>query len=253
VLEGLQYNEGHLCYGNRGDTLGNSVTVLKNADGTDINTEVFPPAWFSYPFGDGVGYALIYSDNETLKYYDLTSNTSGVLSDLPAGADMPVVVNHWSGDSFLFYRFNNGGTYRLHVARLDFSNTYVVNASGLTFATAAPFGTAGTSTGTLNAVHMVVDDTDNVEYYDVSSMLDIMLYTNRAGDNITNLYFEISPDPTDPPVLSTHFWFSPLLHFVDGNIGSPVTSVLSPGVPWSGDDEDATMYHAQRVTFDWVP
>jgi hypothetical protein len=253
VLEGLQYNEGQLCYRNRGDTLGSSVAVLQNADGTDIDTEIFPPAWFSYPFGGGVGYALIYSDNETLKYYDLTSNTGGVLSDLPTGADMPVVVNHWSGDSFLFYRYNNGGTYRLHVARLNFgiTNTYIVNANGLTFATAEQFSDAGTNGGTLNPVHMVVDGTNNVQYYDVSQLLDIMLYTDLTGYNITNLYTDA--DPVVTPNLTTQFWGSPLLHFVDGNVGSPVTTLSTDGVPWSGDDEDPTMYHAQRVTFDWVP
>jgi hypothetical protein len=266
-LVGIHFNEGHLCYRNRGDILGNSVTILKSADGTDINTEIFPPAWFSYPLGDGIGYALIYSDNETLKYYDLTSNIGGVLSDLPVGADMPVVVNHWTGDSFLFYRFDtntnplNPPAYRLHVARLELGNTYLVDTDsgniipdGLTFATAAPFGTAGTSAAPdAEGVHMVVDSTNSVEYYDVSPMLDIMLYTNIAGDNITNLYFEASPDPTDPPLLDIHFWSSPLLHFVDGNIGSPLEIIGSFGNEWTGDDSDPTMYHAQRVTFDWVP
>jgi hypothetical protein len=175
-------------------------------------------------------------------------------NDLVGLADMPVVVNHWSGDSFLFYRFDtntnplNPPAYRLHVARLDFSNTYVVNASGLTFATAAQFGAVDPS----NGVHVVVGDTVGVQYYDVSQMLDIMMYKDFSGQMLTNVYFEAAP--TVSPVLTSHVWSSPtadLVHFVDGNIGSPINSTYD--IPWSGDDEDPTMYHVQRVTFDWVP
>lgn len=265
VDAGLPYNEGHLCYRNRGDTLGNTVTILLNTNGTDINTEIFPPAWFSYPYQDGVGFALIYAEGNTLKYYDLTSNTSGTIPNLPASqADMPVVINHWSGDSFLFYRFKNGATYELRVARLHFvsgdpGNTYMVDSNGLTFATApTSFGAAGSSGGTPNAVHMLVDNTSNVRYYDVSPMLDIMLYTDEEAHSLTNVYFEASPDPTDPPDLANDYWSGAVVHFVDGNIGSPaVATALGGGLPWSEDDVNAentpTMYHAQRVTFDWVP
>jgi hypothetical protein len=250
---GLEYNEGQLCYRNRGDTLGNSVTILRNTNGADIDTEVFPPAWFSYPYQDGIGLALIYAEDNTLKYYDLTSNTSDAIPNLPIGlADMPVVVNHWSGDSFLFYRYNNGGTYELRVARLQLNDTYTVDAEGLDFGFPQSFGAAEPAT----IRHAVVSGTTNVEYYDVSPMLDIMLYRNtpsfeRTGINLVNVYLGASATTT--PNLLTHTWTASLARSIDGNTGSPLLSADTPGAEWDGDEESATLYHAHRVTFDWVP
>ncbi|MDQ7034142.1 MAG: hypothetical protein Q9P01_04705 [Anaerolineae bacterium] len=219
-LQGYQLNQGALCYANRGDLIGNTTTIVDNS----IDS-IFPPAWLSYPYQNGQGFAIIYSDGGQLRYYDLTSNSSGVVADLPAGSDMPVIINHWSGDSYLFFRYDNGGTYELRVAKLELANTYIVNADGLTFAAATPFGAVGTS-GAPDALYMVVDGTANVEYYDVSQFLDIMLYADRAGYNTTNVNFAVAPNIA--PDILTNFWTAEANpHFLDGSVGNPTQDSYS--------------------------
>ena len=235
-LGGYQLNQGALCYANRGDLLANTVTVVDSS----IDS-IFPPAWFSYPYEDGIGFAIIYSDGGALRYYDLVSNTSNVVGDLTSGADMPVVVNHHTGDSYLFYRYDNGGTYQLRVAKLELGNTYT-NTGGLAFTS---FGAVGT------AEHKVVEDTSGVDYYDVSEFMDIMLYDDLAGFNTINVYF--SAAPTVEPDLATHTWAAAAEpHYVDGNIGNPTQDSLGFG-EWDGNNDTPTFLHAHRVTFDWVP
>jgi hypothetical protein len=245
-LGGYQLNEGALCYANRGDLRANTVTIVDNS----IDS-IFPPAWLSYPYQDGVGFAIIYSDGGQLRYYDLTSNTSGLVNDLPAGSDMPVVINHWTGDSYLFYRFDTGSSYELRVAKLELANTYSVDTVGLTFGP-TPFGAAGNSGGPTDALHMIVDDTADVDYYDVSQFLDIMLYDDLAGFNTTNIYFAAAPTDATPD-LSTDFWTAAAEpHFVDGNVGNPTQDSLGFG-EWDYVMTNPTFLHAHRVTFDWLP
>jgi hypothetical protein len=182
-------------------------------------------------------------------YHDLRTGGSGFIPDLPtSGADMPVIINHHSGDSYLFYRFDNAGTYDLRVALLEQGNTFTVNPTGLVF---SGIGAAGSS-GTPSPTHMIIDDTADVQYYDVSPFMDIMMYADLAGHNITNLYFDGAPEAV--PDLSAHFWTAaPGPHFVDGNIGNPTANYFTPSEQWDGSSSSATTLHAERVTFDWVP
>lgn len=245
-LQGYQLNQGALCYANRGDLIANTVTIVD-----DSIDSIFPPAWLSYPYQDGLGFAIIYSDGGQLKYYDLTSNSYGIVSDLPAGSDMPVIINHWSGDSYLFFRYDNAGTYELRVAKLELATTYIVNADGLTFSGATPFLGVGTS-GAPDALYMVVDDTTNVEYYDVSQFMDIMLYTDRTGYNTTNVNFAVAPDIS--PDIFAHFWTAEANpHFLDGSVGNPTQDSYFGTGEWDGNPLTPTFLHAHRVTFDWVP
>jgi hypothetical protein len=262
AANGYQFNEGNLCYANRGDLLANTVSVL------GIEKEIFPAAWLSYPYGNGVGYALVYAEyvyttpstrHEVLKYYDLNSNTFGTLGNLPQGADMPVVINHWSGDSFLFYRFDTGASYDLRVVKLELSDPVfvaaIVDANGINKAAieAIDFGAAGTSISSPDDYHMIVNDSADVDYYTVSPFLDIMLYKDLQGYNIQNLNFFLTSD--DYPDISgdgANNWTAGPIHFVDGNIGNPTSDTLLNTV-WDGNEANQTMLHAQRVTFDWLP
>jgi hypothetical protein len=235
---GYQLNQGALCYANRGDLIANTVTVVD----TSVDS-IFPPAWVSYPHGDGIGFAIIYSDGGRLMYYDLVSNAvPAVVADLPTGSDMPVIINHWTGNSYLFYRYDNNGVDELRVALLENGNTYTVGANGVSFTS---FGAVG------SAVHQVVAGTTGVQYYDVSQFLDIMLYTDLAGFNTTNVYFSAAPTAT--PDLATDVWAAAAEpHDVDGSVGNPTQSSDGFGV-WNGNMNVPTFLHAHRVTFDWVP
>ena len=263
VDAGLQFNEGAICVANR-LTLPNAlanITIIDPDPSTAgvLDAEIFPPAWFSYPYDNGQGFALIYTVDDTIRYYDLVSGTQGVVPGDSAGTtllgDMPVVINHFSDDSFLFYRTSD----QIQVARLADTVTYCSEEGDDTCTASGPdglsfdgfgFGGAGTTGGTLNANHMVVDNSTGVEYYDVSPLLDIMFYDDTEFD-LQNLLYNGAGIQA-----GSENWALGTNHFVDGNIGSP-TWQSGPGggvgIPWDGSDDTPTELHAHRVTFDWVP
>jgi len=234
--QGFLFNEGDICLVNRDDRGGNTLVRL------NVNTEIFPPAWLSYDADIGTAeieqaFLLIYAENNQLKFYDLGTGATGSIPDTGVASDMPVVVNHFSGDSFLFYRFDNSGTNELRVALLEYDP-----ASGF-----AALGAAGQTGGTTNPKHMIVDSSANVEYYDVSPLLDIMFYDSSFFD-FNNLDY----NGTNIIGAGGDNWASGTIHSVDSFIGNPNTVFFGGGL-WNGDESLATELHAHRATFDWIP
>lgn len=229
-----QENIGDICIHSRSDFSGNSLQRL------GVQTELFPPAWVEYSDGQ---YGLIYSENDVLKFQDLATNAAPItIGAAPITGDRPVVINYYNNagdiDNYLFYRDNAG----------DIQATFISNYDGTTM-------TLGSEVTVVDVTATSWTDATAVDYYDVSPLLDVMYYTFADQTLFTNLQLQFDDDnPLTPPVI-TDGWSVSGQHRVDGATGTPavVGGNNTPG-PWTPSDVNTeTDYHAQRITFDWIP
>ncbi len=234
AVSGYEYNEGNICVMNRDDTTGNSLTVIIPSGQMQTEAKIFPPTWYD-------DNTLIYAglSNHTLCpdqlcFYDFAGTTPhGVISQTEVTgddvADMPSVINHYGGTTYLFYRFydDSGDTYDLRAGDVMYNRVTAV--------------WSGSVTGALGASHVTISNTTGVDYYDVSHLLDVMFYEFGDDDFQT--------------MLNTGglAWNAPILHYVDSYAGSPITVIGGFGAIWNGDLNQPTELHAHRATIDWIP
>lgn len=221
-------NRGNICIQNRVDRGGDTLMRL------DVEAEIFPPAWVEYAPGQ---YGIIYSEGDVLKFYDLSTGTdTGFIGNSAQTGDMPIVINYYDSvsgqiDNILFFRDDSKDI------QVD-TVTYAAGDSEMQF---------GTRTE-------VRDDTNAIDYYDVSPTLDVMYYTFEDQTLFTNLNFDDNDnDPTDAPLLADG-WSVDQTHRVDGALAVPALNASDNSV-WTPDDEGnlPSFYSATRITFDWIP
>ena len=229
---GYQYNNGNICVVNAS---GGAIQTIIPSGAKSSYAEIFPPAWYDET-------TLVYAGNEQstvcpdeLCYYDMLTNTHGLV-DIQFGvngtstfANMPVIIRKSDTLSYLFYRRFTSSASELRMGEIVYSGG---SWSG------------GVLTTDINTPlqHEQVDNSDDVSYYDVSPMMDVMFY-GFGDEQFHNRYF-VDGNPFS--------WTTGEDHIVDGFIGYPTAGEFY-GV-WDGFDEtDATDFHAFRATFDWIP
>ena len=232
---GYQYNNGDICVINASG--GTIQTIIPNGAKSTF-TEVFPPAWYNET-------TLVYAGNtanticpDQLCYYDMLTNTHGLI-DIQYGvngsstfANMPVIIRKSSTLSYLFYR------------RFDNSNNTELRMGPIEYSGGAWSGGVVDSDINTPTQHEQVDSSSNVNYYDVSPMLDVMFY--GFGDNLFHNRYFVDGSPFS--------WTSGDGHIVDGFVGYPTVNLDNTDINWNGFTEDnGTDFHAFRATFDWLP
>lgn len=235
---GYEYNNGNLCITSAS---GGATRTIIPPGAASTYAEIFPPAWYNES-------TLVYAGNEdhpecpdSLCYVDLITGAHEelVVNGIDGNnnkANMPVIVRHYNGEEFLFYRYFTDSTSELRMGTLDY------DSAGNSWASSAVQSLAVGN----DELHELVDGTTGgVSYFDVSPMLDVMFY--KFGDTqFTNLYFEdLSPG---------YEWNQSEKHIVDGFIGYPMTD-LDTSTIWNGDELSGfgTDFHAYKATFDWIP
>lgn len=236
---GYEYNNGNLCITSA--TGGTSQTIIPPGAASTY-AEIFPPAWYDES-------TLVYAGNEDhptcpdqLCYYDFLTGVHDILTvDGIEGstnkANMPIIIRHYSGVNFLFYRQFTTSTSEIRMGTLVYDS-----------ASNSWSGGAIDSVVSSDELHELVDGTTGgVSYFDVSPMLDVMFY--EFGDTqFTNVYFEdLNPGPG-------YEWNQEDKHLIDGFIGYPMTD-LDTAIIWNGDELSGfgTDFHAYKATFDWIP
>jgi len=263
--EGYLYNNGDICIVNADDSRGDTAYNL------GVKSEIFPPAWLEYDVDDSTpglqaGYVIIYPDFDSgkLRYVDLYSELSGEVPVSAGGSDVldqPIVVdyshtasvdgttNALSIDSFLGYRFSDGGDPYLKVGSISYDPAGGF-AGGITNAVDGTTHVALEGTGT--------PDTTGVDYYDLSPSLDILFYYeyNYAIDNtLAPFQFHIFAHDDANPLTAPLTWnTSATSYFVDSVVGNPFAALDGFGAydPQT-NPLNLTELHANRMTFDWIP
>lgn len=224
---GWALNQGNLCIMDANGRNFRQVT-------TTNTVKIFPPAWFDNDVVIFAGSSTDTTCANDLCYYDFKQNQLGVVNtNLATGgnvADMPL-IQQFDGTTYLFYRFNNTVTTGLRVGTITYNGTAF--SGGIT----AGVPTANLHQNVGDDVNDVTFLITNVDYYDVSPTMNIVLY-QRGDSTLHNLYYTGNlgdwEDPANPIVT----------HRVDGFTGNP---------SWNGDPGIPTDLHALRATIDWIP
>jgi hypothetical protein len=253
-IEGYYYNNGNICIV---DASSGTVQTIIPPDATSTYAEIFPPTWYDET-------TLVYAGNtdngecpDQLCYYDMLTNTHGLLGDNKDGindgvndgvngvdgsstfANMPIIIRKSDSLSYLFYRYFTSGSSELRMGTIAYDSATGLWSGGVSSLTV--------NTAPADRYHEQIDTTGDSEkdihYYDVSPMLDVMYY--GFGDyQFHNLYL------MDGTPFS---WTQGDDHSVDGFIGYPTINEYNN--VWDGFDEltAGTDFHAFRATFDWLP
>ncbi len=224
-ISGYTFNEGYLCLINAN---GGSWQLLNH------KVKITPPSWFD---NNTIIYSGAHTDTtsgcaNTLCYYDIAANTSGVVdADIPFGganiSDTPQIRADANGDTLLFYRYNNGTTATLRVA--------IINRVGGVFDVPV-FGGNHKDTGI----------STNLDYYHVSPYLHIVYY--ERVDSVNFFKNRLSSSGT-----FAGSWGAAIGHDIDGFVGNPNGVVGFPGILWNGALTTPTELHAYRASMQWVP
>ncbi|MBZ0298588.1 MAG: hypothetical protein K8J31_02555, partial [Anaerolineae bacterium] len=235
---GYEYNQGDICVI---DATG--ANLLKIAS----SSKIFRPAWYD-------NNVLIYGGLAThpdadcrknLCFVDLSTGSSGqvaaLLGDGNDVADMPSFGSLFvdgNPQPVLFYRFNDGTSTSIR---------------------AVPVTAYDGSSFTLGGTQVVATPSTSgysIDYYDVSPFLDVMYYESTISSGVfstIDTFYDRKFNDDGTPAL-TDGWAAAVTHHIDGFVGNiTVTGGFAPGTPWSGDASSATLFHAQRATFDWIP
>jgi hypothetical protein len=261
--EGYIFNNGDICIVNSDDPRGDTVYNL------GVKSEIFPPAWLEYDAEPGAGYSpgyvIIYPDYDTgkLYYYDLNAGVGGQVP-VNAGSsdvlDLPTVVNYThsatvdgvtnalSIDTFLAYRFSDGGDPYLKVGTITYDPVSGFGG-GITSVVNGTDHVALEGTGT--------PDTTGVDYYDLSPSLDLVFYYeyNYAIDNtLAPFAFHIHNHDDANPLTAPLAWnVSAETYFVDSVVGNPIANLDGGSIYDPDGFGGTTELHANRMTLDWVP
>ena len=221
---------------------------MVNADGSSLqqvatHSKIYPPAWFD---NNVILYAGTDDHPETdcqdnVCFVDLANNTDGQVADLLGAneiADMPTITSYDTGSAIqmvMLYRLWDGSDNSIVAREIAYD---------------------GLSDFSVGSPVTAVTSPDHIDYYDVSPLMSIVYteYVISSGvfgtlDEFHNRTFNFDGSPA-----LSDGWSDAGDHRVDGFVGNPTAAYSEfGGGPWNGMLTQATLFHVERATVEWIP